>query len=548
MNMRSPIVAMLWENWRLTRVEIAQRLGIGVAAGAAALVFLDAGAAAAFWILIVLNGMCALLSILKLNGGRFMDGYKPGFPFYLLYTRPIPTVLFVSVAMAYEAFTCVALYVVSAAALGIAFGQPLPLLSVTAWILAFHSCYLCVQWATRHRVVQWVGSIAFSLPLFFLLKNNFASPSPVGLSITEDAVMVLICAATFGLTVAGVARQRRGDSVVFEPQPKAGSVGYPDWLVNLFRFPCPTSSPTRAQVWFEFKSSGLPVLLIGFGVAILIFLLCALSILFGELRVAAIPVTIFALPIVLFGLGGNAFGIRRKQGRTYASAFELTQPYGSAQVAGLKVLVRAACVLIALIAISASLWASSLLVGDWGHAVMNNNQDAAPALLKIRQKFAEAFGAPTGYTYAALAVVASIAVAGVVAWQATREAIRTRHPRILLAVQWLPAVWGLSIILLTFALRKGFGPVPLVGQIVAVTFWISGAAMLLATIYLLWNGFAKRVLTTRYALGAFVISIAFGAAWLTCIPGHVVEILWPVLLFLMVILLAPWAFSRVRHQ
>ena len=36
----------------------------------------------------------------------------------------------------------------------------------------------------------------------------------------------------------------------------------------------------------------------------------------------------FGLPILVFLLGGNAFGIRRKQGRTYLSAFEATQPYG----------------------------------------------------------------------------------------------------------------------------------------------------------------------------------------------------------------------------
>ncbi len=35
--MRSPIVAMLWENWRLTRVEVAWRLALGIVGGAAVL-------------------------------------------------------------------------------------------------------------------------------------------------------------------------------------------------------------------------------------------------------------------------------------------------------------------------------------------------------------------------------------------------------------------------------------------------------------------------------------------------------------------------------
>jgi hypothetical protein len=545
--MRSAIVAMLWENWRLTRVEVAQRLALGIVAASAALVWLDAGPTAAFWILITLHGMFFLLSILKLNGGRFMDGYKPGFPFYLLYTRPVPTAVFVSVVMGYEAVSCIALYVVSASLVGFAFGQPLPLLSVVAWILAFHLCYACVQWSTQNRVVQWVGSIAFSLPLFFLLKYRVASPLQVEFSLIEHAVMVSMCVVAFALTVAGVARQRRGDAVATVPRA-AGSGGYPDWLVNLFRFPCPTSSATKAQVWFELKSSGLPVLVIGLGVAILIMLLFAISTAFGQVRLVAVPVVMLAVPIVLFGLGSNAFGIRRKQGRTYASAFELTQPRGTAQLASLKVFVRAICVLVALMAISASLWASNSMVGAWGEWVLNNHTDVAPELLKLRQRFADALGGLTAFAHVALAIVASIAVAGVVAWQATREALRARFPRLLLVVQWLPAVLGLTIILLTLALRKGFGPVPLVGDIVKATFWIAGAAMLSATIYFLWSGFAERVLTIRYACGALVISAAFGSAWRAGIPaGDVVGIVWLALVILMVSVLAPWSLNRIRH-
>jgi hypothetical protein len=38
MTLRSPVVAMLWENWRLTRVEAAWKLAVGIVAGMAALV------------------------------------------------------------------------------------------------------------------------------------------------------------------------------------------------------------------------------------------------------------------------------------------------------------------------------------------------------------------------------------------------------------------------------------------------------------------------------------------------------------------------------
>ena len=72
------------------------------------------GAVVAFWILLSQYAFF-YMSIAKLNGGRFMDGYKPGFPLYLLYPRPVATAAFVGVAMAYDAITNVAMYLVTAA-------------------------------------------------------------------------------------------------------------------------------------------------------------------------------------------------------------------------------------------------------------------------------------------------------------------------------------------------------------------------------------------------------------------------------------------------
>jgi len=360
MNMRSPIVAMLWENWRLTRIEVALRLGQGIGLGSAAMLLFDAGAAIAFWIILCTNAFI-WFSIAKLNGGRFMDGYKPGFPFYLLYSRPVPTSVFVGVTVGYDALSGVVLYLVSAALVGFAFDQPLPLFSVIPWILASRLGYTCIQWSTPNRIVQWVGSFVVYAPMFILLQQRVGSPPQVELSITENAVMILVGVVSFALTVVGVARQRRGDFVPVAPRSERAG-GYPVWFVSLFRFPCPTTSPTRAQVWFELKSSGLPVLTIGLAMAVVTFLLYAISIVVAPVRPAAVAAPImFGLPILLLYLGGNAFGIRRKQGRTYVSAFEATQPYNTAQLTSVKLLVRTACVLAALIVVGVSLWASSSL-------------------------------------------------------------------------------------------------------------------------------------------------------------------------------------------
>jgi len=548
MNMHSPIVAILWENWRLTRVEAALRLGQGIVLGSAAMLWFDAGATAAFWIILFSNAFI-WFSIAKLNGGRFLDGYKPGFPFYLLYSRPVPTFVFVGVTVLYDALSGVVLYLVSAALVGFAFGQPLPLFSVIPWILASRLGYTCIQWSTPNRIVQWVGSFVVFAPLFLLLQQNVGSPPQVELSITGNAVMILIGVVSFALTVVGVARQRRGDSVAVVPRQER-SGGHPDWLVSLFRFPCPTTSATRAQVWFELKSSGLPILTIGLAMAVVIFLLYAISIAVEPVRPAAIAAPImFGLPALLFYFGGNAFGIRRKQGRTYLSAFEATQPYNTAQLAGVKVMVRTACVLAALIAVGVSLWASSSLVSAWSEWIPDGQQtDAKAGLLQTRQKIGDAFGGLSGYALAVPAVVMSVAVAFLVASLAAFTALRARYPRRLLIAGSLLLLSVLALVLLVWAVERRIAPEFLLFALPRAAGWTTLAAMAITTIYLIWSGFADRALTVGYACGALVISMLVGAAMLAGMPATTVAgFLWLVLPILAVSFLAPWSLNRVRH-
>jgi hypothetical protein len=542
-----PIVAMLWQNWRLTRIEAAQRLTLGLVLGGGTLLVPDMGATFAFWILITVHSMI-WFSVAKLNGGQFSDGYKPGFPFHLLYTRPVSTTMLVGVAIIYDAVSCVVLYLLSAALFGLVFGVSLPLFSVVLWLVAYHFSYACVQWSSRNRAVQWVGSFAIICPIFLLLYLNVASPPQVEFSPLANAGLVVTAAVMFVLTVAGVARQRRGDAVAVVAAQKEISGGYPDWLVTPFKFSCPTSSATRAQLWFELKSSGLPVLVIGLGAATVVFLLCAISTAFGIARFLALPVAMVATLIVFLALGSNAFGIRRKQGRTYTSSFEMTQPYGTAQMASIKVLVRTACLLVALAAMVVSLWAASSVVGPWGEWVLNNNQDVRPQLMKVQEKFAGGFGGLTAFGYAALAIAVSIAVASIVAWQAAREALRARYLRILLVVQWLPAIWGLASLALALAHNKGLVSVLPVRVFFTASFWVSLAALLLTAAYLLWSSLAQRALPVRYAAGALLIPAAFAAAWWAGMPStSLIGLSWPVLLILMVVVLAPWSLGRVRH-
>jgi len=557
--MRSPIVAMLWENWRLTRIEAAQRLGLGLVGSAAAVVVFNTGALAVFWILFTLNAFF-YMSIAKLNGGRFIDGYKPGFPLYLYYTRPVPTAAFVGVAMAYDAITGAASYILCAALLGFVFKLQLPLFSVACLLFTFHLAYLAIQWSTRNRIVQWIGSMVISWPPFFLVVFRIRSMPDFGFSAVEYGVMVLICIVSVWIAVAGVARQRRGDSVEAAPRAFAagGPGGYPDWMISLMRFQCPTSSPTRAQIWFELQSNGLPILAIGLSIALLVFLLYAIAIAIEPVRHAAIAAPLmFGIPALLLVFGGNAFGIRKKQGRTYASTFEATQPYGTAQMAGLKILVRTGCVLAALIMVLASVWMSASLLSTWGSWIVEG-KDTLPELLKTRAKLGDVFGGLSVYAYATQAVALSLFVACIVTALATFTALRARYPRLVLTAMSLLLLSLLTLIVMAWAAKNGFTSWVLVNAIVRAMQWFSGVAVLFGTMYLAWRVLAEHLITARqagiiglvlalFAAGWMALLVALGVSPTSLSVAQSIVMLSPVLVPLIFIVLAPWSLSRVRH-
>ena len=563
--MRSPVMAMLWEHWRLTLGESAWRLSFGLVAGSAALAL--SRPTIAVWILLSQHGIFSM-SIAKLTGGRFMDGYRPGFPLPLLYTRPVRTSQIVGVAMMYDALSGAAMYAASAALLGLAFGQTLPLLSMALLIMVFRMACTFVQWSTRSRVFQWLGSLGVWAPVIALF-NIRAGGSPLRLdfSFAETALMASIGLVSLALTVAGVARQRRGDARAAIPRTKGS--GAADWFAGLVRFPCPTSSPIAAQVWFDLKSRGLPVLAIGLALAIAIPLLLVvttrldvvLSGVFTEPFTRTVPVTVamFSLPAVLI-LGGNAFGIRAQQGRTHLSAFDATQASGTARMAGLKVLVRSICLLAALAAVGTSIWTSASVfpfdVLTDNDTLIEKNRNPVSGLMRAIEG---AVVAMSPYEQSALAFVAAIVVAVMVASRSAFTALRARYPRRMNIAGTLLLLYGLAFVLRAPAGQGGNGwEVLFMDALFRATPWALAAAIMLAAAYLLWRSFTERLLTLGQACGALGFSATFGAAWVTVLTaagvpistmpaGDAIGMLSPALLPLMASVIAPWSLSRVRH-
>jgi hypothetical protein len=558
MTLRSPLLAMLWENWRVTRVEVAWRLALGIGGGLTVLAVFSSQreamkdfSAAIGLILIVLPHFVGWLSMAKLNSGR------PGFPLYLLYTRPVRTAVLVGIPMAYLTVLPAAIYLVSALLLRVTSSYPFPLLPVAAWIAALNVVLAAMNWSAHNRAIQMLGVMVATSAWLVLAIHRLTAveiqgsydwpptlwPTLFDFPLTDYALIVAIGLASYGVAVARVARLRHGDAPTAMPRI-VDFPGFPEDLVSLFRFSCPTSSATRAQLWFEMKSSGLPVLAMGLVLAISTPLVFAITRPIGFIHPYAVSwAGLSVLFVLLFGV--NAFGIRWKQGRAFASAFEATQPYGTARLAGLKVLVRSVCVLPAMLAVGLSVWTSlSFIAVGKGAEVLRSG-------LRVIEG---AVGALTGYQQVALAVVASIGVAVMVASVAAIMALAARYPRPLNIATCLYLLsWGLVLVLLAVAGHRG------IGLLFGPTRFIDAPAIVLATGYLCWRAFADRLLTLRWAFGIVLVSLSFGTAWVTVLRAAGVHLaglpamdaVWmlsPVLLPLLASVLAPWSLSRVRHM
>lgn len=575
--MHSSIVAMLWELWRVTRTEAAWKLAIGTVGSMAALILIadlapskmEAGVVIAMMVLVVPNTF-VWVSLGFLNVGR------PGFPLRLLYTRPLRTSVIVGIPMAYLTFVPAATYLVSALFIRLTLGYPIPLLPVAAWIVAFNFFQMAHNWsASKTAVMHLTGTVASIAWMIFATYRVVSfpasfSPDPkpwlatFDLPLSDYALFAVIGLASFGIAVSRVARQRHGDTRAESPLSPA--TGLRGWLINLFHVACPTSSATRAQLWFDLKSNGVPLLTIGAGLAIVYPLLISVTGAIDAAIARLLPVVpcsiglclytrvfavIFAIvfPVSVLIMGGNAFGIRRGPGGTYVSAFEATRSFGTAKIASLKILMTSACVLAALIAVGVSVWIS---LSSFPFLEQEKIFIEIAGTVNSGQRGIEgAVAALNGYEKLALAFVAVIGVVVWVAVLAVLAALWTRYSRRVNLAALLLLSYGLALTLLVLAQRYGIAPAGLLDALFAATRWITAVAIVLTTIYLFRRGLADRLLTTRYTCGAVVVSVAFGAAWLTVLEAAGVQpaasMWWPVLLPPMASVLAPWSLSRIRH-
>lgn len=558
--MRSPITALLWEQWRLTRIEMGFRI-IVMLIGGGALTVLDKPVAALFFSGYVMSLM--LLSIVRMNGGRFIDGYHPGFPLHLLYTRPVLTSEIVGIAMGYMAVAGAAIYIVWALLMRAVFEYPFPVFSVACWMALFQLVQGVGYWTTRSKFVQWFVSlagyvgcntIALRRGFEYLPEESALTPFDPALwpeifayTLTEYALMIAIAVACFAITIAGVSRQRRGDARAAKPQETTPTQSQ-GWLSHLIELPCPTSSPIKAQIWFDLRTSGLQILGYALIISLAIPVMFKLSDPFESVRGFTFMLASFSL-IAIVWMSGNAFGIRSKQGHSYAGSFESIHTFSTARLAMLKVLVRTVCVSLSLLLVAASYWLSLSLSGNWG--------DEMQELIGMRNTATDLFLDLPLTQQAALLLFLVGAAALVVAFRAAMSAVKARYPRQLFFLALSLVIYGLVYVLRGLALPDS-NAFTVLDSIFTTLSWLGIAAILVGTVILYQQALAEKILTLNSTASTVLLAAVFATAWIMVLKLNGVQLddlpattaaryLSLAVMPLVAGALAPWALSRVRH-
>lgn len=571
--MRTPVEALLWESWRLTRAEMAFRMALGLVAGGAILAtaraaasvsrgnptemakVVDVGAVGTLFVLAFI-AMPFWFGIALLKGGRPSDGGKPGFPFSTGYPRPVGTGLLVGVPMTYFAVAAAASYVVPAVVLGVLFGYSFPLAPVAAWLAVFSLVQAATQWWTHSKTIQMAGVTAATGGCMWLLLRQVGPreleeflprqwPTRFAFSLGDYGAIGFIAVASMALTIASVARQRHGD--MQSPGERAASTGWPGRRHgDVVRFACPTSTPARAQWWVEIRRSGASLLVTGLGLALAIpALIAAVGAWERAQMLALTPVMIAPLVVLRMGID-NVFGLQRKPGRTYASTFDASQAIGTLPLVTIKVLVRASCVLFALAVLAVSFWASVPLLREWSSILPRNHE----ALTSGRRALGAALEALSGPQRAALAVLIVSAVSTMVAHAASLQVFRLLHPMRVYVGSLALLVYTLMFLLWSRQASAGIEVV-----IMEAYPWVLAAAITLSTLHVFRLALMERLITARHAVGGVLLWAVCTASWLMLTQGGLDAAALPVAPMLSVnllpataVALTPWAYSLMRHR
>ena len=563
---------MLWEAWRLTWQSLFLRVLV-VSLVAIILVHLSrqrVNGNGQNMVLFAVFSLVSLQAVLSSLYAKFGEE-RPGFPFYLGFTRPVPTWLLVLVPMGYFAVSMSAMYFVPVLLLVLVFDASLPILTGSICIgLIAVICAAC-NWWSKDKLQRGFGWLAAYLAIQQLLlsKLSIIEGSKDMLELMTASISFeysgLVIAAIIAvlITVFGVEKQRHGDPINLSSlvQPRSRpSVKKPlsvleiltglEWMKGLYSRPCPTHSPLAAEVWREMKTRGIPVIASGVFVSIIVPVLWILvnsTARDGPVQPPGMPpallpllftVTIIPMSLPLFIATANLFGISKRQGRVYLSKFDATLPVTTFHQVLMRLFIAIGSLFISMAIIWITLWnATPLVVDIYDYSI---NKVAFTASLQA-MTWIEIIQHVYVYMIQFITLTVFFGILQLL-WVLYGRRIRNGVP-----------VFLIYIVFLAVGTRNDWFSFPfIINQL-----WLIIGFVMLSTLYILFDNLRKTMLKTQQ------LAVVAGI-WLLYVPAYfsllldsgvlsqampLVFIAWTVMLSMLpftAALLAPWTVSRFR--
>ena len=380
-----PVHAMMWELWRISRLELLFRilspailwsyifwlLGPQQNIGEAPLLTIP---------VFMLTVVTSLFSGLWMNT---FDNTNNGFNFYLGFSRPIRTAMLVTIPMVYISCDAALCYFIPIGFLCLAFHVPLPLFSVAALIATVCAVFIMAVWSAQSRPAKAVNLMVImavtGLFLIFWLKGRadfsdeiFVTPDLLiklfTFSIPDYLILLTLFIASIAFTTFTVGRQRHGERIKI----RWPNIERTDLSNHLIRWNGPFTTRRQAQYWYEMRRSGAPLLLFSFSTTILLFIGCIGLYTVHALEKNAPQATVLWGVMLLlspfaFLLVGTEWllGLRYRQGSVSLPVFDATQAMDNRGLMGIKLIVLFTCVFLSWLFMAAAAAGWTMFWGDY---------------------------------------------------------------------------------------------------------------------------------------------------------------------------------------
>lgn len=369
--MSNPVIALIWESWRLSR-----RWYLWVLPMAFAFDYLIMRQASGNAVRRVFgpDAVPEIVAVLIAPGAFIINfslaifatllavslGNKSGFPLSFEFRLPVKTSLLVAVPMLTLATLCASLYVLPMLAVRLVYGVPIPLVPAAALIATLVLILLACGWSVTssgaRTFAMFVGIVVGSQLGALLDPVDMSNPrfapgevpvfnqNIIALTPGEYAFLAGFGLLLFALTSASIGKQRYSEAPVLQlpgvtaAQPRRSAASwraFPTRVAGLLSPPCPTRSPWQAELWLEARRQVLPILLL----SVVITACVPLFYLLGMAPQGLLDDSDYVFPGAVFfiGIGITIFNRRQASGG-YMSAFEGTRGMSTLALATVQVL------------------------------------------------------------------------------------------------------------------------------------------------------------------------------------------------------------------